>query len=147
VRPRVAALLALLGAVARAEAVSAETPEEPEPPIEEAAVVEPAVEPVAAALGMLDLIIQAARRHGVPEAELLAVVWCESRFDPRAVNPRSGASGLFQFVPSTWRVASRAAGWAGASPFDPVAAADVGGYWYKRRPQDWSCRPTQRRVR
>jgi soluble lytic murein transglycosylase-like protein len=146
VRPRVAALLALLGAVARADVVSAETPEEPEPPVEEAAAGEPAVEPVAT-LGILDLIIQAARRHGVREAELLAVVWCESRFDPKAYNRNSGASGLMQFLPSTWRVASTAAGWAGASPFDPVAAADVGGYWYKRRPQDWSCRPTQWRVR
>lgn len=29
--------------------------------------------------------------------------WCESRNNPRAVNRRSHASGLFQFLPSTWR--------------------------------------------
>ena len=30
------------------------------------------------------------------------VVWRESRGDPKAVNPSSGAGGLFQFLPSTW---------------------------------------------
>ncbi|MBX6391219.1 MAG: transglycosylase family protein [Frankia sp.] len=33
---------------------------------------------------------------------LSAVIPCESGGDPHAVNP-SGAGGLFQFMPSTWR--------------------------------------------
>jgi soluble lytic murein transglycosylase-like protein len=30
------------------------------------------------------------------------VAWRESHDDPHAVNPSSGAGGLFQFLPSTW---------------------------------------------
>src|SRR5262252_9177807 len=43
----------------------------------------------------------------------------ESQGNPRAVNPRSGASGLGQFLPSTWRTTPQ--GRAGLSVFDPVA--------------------------
>ena len=32
-----------------------------------------------------------------------SIVNCESRGDPEAYNASSGASGLFQFLPSTWR--------------------------------------------
>ncbi len=32
----------------------------------------------------------------------LRVAYCESRYDPRAYNAESGASGLFQFMPATW---------------------------------------------
>lgn len=31
------------------------------------------------------------------------LAWAESRNDPNAYNRRSGASGLLQFLPSTWR--------------------------------------------
>ena len=43
----------------------------------------------------------------------------ESGGDPRAVNRRSGASGLGQFLPSTWRTTPQ--GKAGLSVFDPAA--------------------------
>jgi len=43
----------------------------------------------------------------------------ESQGNPRAVNPRTGASGLGQFLTSTWRTTPQ--GRAGASVFDPVA--------------------------
>lgn len=53
--------------------------------------------------------------------EALAIMQCESRGNPNAVNPTSGASGLFQFLESTWLWASPLAGYGGASRFDPVA--------------------------
>ncbi|MDH3191055.1 MAG: transglycosylase SLT domain-containing protein [Acidimicrobiia bacterium] len=53
--------------------------------------------------------------------EALHIMWCESRGDPNAYNPYSGASGLFQFIPSTWATTAGLAGFPGASPFDPVA--------------------------
>ena len=31
-----------------------------------------------------------------------AISWCESRNQPTVVNRRSGAAGLFQFMPQTW---------------------------------------------
>lgn len=44
----------------------------------------------------------------------LDVAYCESRWDPRATNPSSGAAGLFQQLPRFWAERSAAAGWAGA---------------------------------
>lgn len=44
----------------------------------------------------------------------------ESGGNPNAINPRSGASGLLQFLPSTWRTTPQ--GRAGLSVFDPIAA-------------------------
>ena len=61
--------------------------------------------------------------HFPPERvdEALRIIRCESKGDPTAVNPYSGASGLFQFLSRTWEWASAEAGWAGASVFDPEA--------------------------
>jgi septal ring factor EnvC (AmiA/AmiB activator) len=79
--------------------------------------------------------------------EALRIMNCESNGDPNAYNPYSGASGLFQFLPSTWNSTAPNAGYAGASVFDPVAnvasAAWLGAryeqlglyFW-----QAWSCR-------
>jgi len=47
------------------------------------------------------------------------IIRAESGGNPLAVNPRSKASGLGQFLPSTWLTTP--AGRAGASVFDPVA--------------------------
>ena len=55
---------------------------------------------------------------------LACVAWRESRDTPTAVNPSSGAGGLFQFLPSTWS----ALGYPGlpenASVADQIAAAE-----------------------
>jgi hypothetical protein len=48
----------------------------------------------------------------------------ESNFDPDAYNPRSGASGVFQFIPNSWDYYSKQAGYGGKSPFN--AKANVG---------------------
>lgn len=79
--------------------------------------------------------------------EALRIIDCESNGDPNAVNPYSGASGLFQFLPSTWATTAPKAGYGGASPFEPqanVASAawlanryqQLGQYYW----QAWSCR-------
>src|SRR2546423_7185829 len=47
------------------------------------------------------IIREAAAAQGADAEQLLRVAYCESRFNPGAYNP-SGASGLFQFLPSTW---------------------------------------------
>ena len=83
--------------------------------------------------------------HRVEEA--LRIIDCESNGDPDAYNPYSGASGLFQFLPSTWTTTSPRAGYAGASPFEPEANAasaawlaneyqKEGKYYW----QAWSCK-------
>lgn len=79
--------------------------------------------------------------------EALRIMDCESNGDPNAYNPYSGASGLFQFLPSTWASTAPKAGYAGASVFEPVANTasaawlgtryeQLGLYFW----QAWSCR-------
>ena len=53
--------------------------------------------------------------------EALQVLDCESRGKPDARNESSSAAGLFQFLEGTWRLASTAAGFPDADPFDPEA--------------------------
>lgn len=53
--------------------------------------------------------------------EALVIIDCESNGDSDAVNPYSGAAGLFQFLPSTWATTAPKAGYAGASALDPEA--------------------------
>ncbi len=60
--------------------------------------------------------------------EALAIIQCESRGNPDAQNPRSSATGLFQFLASTWSWASVEAGWAGSSRFDPEANTAVAAW-------------------
>jgi soluble lytic murein transglycosylase-like protein len=71
-----------------------------------------------------------------------AVAWanrvsaCESGGSATAQNP-SGATGLFQFMPSTWAHLP----WAGQSVFDPVANAQAAAYYYQHSgPGPWSCK-------
>jgi hypothetical protein len=69
-------------------------------------------------------------------ATLRRRAWCESRDDPSAQNA-SGASGLFQFLPSTWRSTP----YAGASIFSPYASALAAGWMQAHgRGGEWSCR-------
>jgi hypothetical protein len=64
------------------------------------------------------------------------VAYCESRYHPNSVNSDSGASGLFQFLPSTWSGTP----WANQSPFDPVANANAAAWLYARYgPGRWVC--------
>ena len=78
------------------------------------------VEPQAAAGGdVRALAVEAARRHGLDPALVLAVVGVESGFRPDAVSPK-GAQGLMQLMPAT------AASLGVADPFDAAANLDGG---------------------
>lgn len=79
--------------------------------------------------------------------EALAIIQCESLGDAEAYNPYSGASGLFQFLPSTWAATAPKAGFGGSEPFD--GAANIGtAAWLAQRYENlgmgfwspWSCR-------
>ncbi|MHB8613645.1 MAG: transglycosylase SLT domain-containing protein [Candidatus Dormibacteraceae bacterium] len=64
------------------------------------------------------------------------VAYCESRYHPNSVNSSSGASGLFQFLLSTWGGTP----WASQSPFDPVANAQAAAWLYSHYgPGRWQC--------
>jgi hypothetical protein len=62
----------------------------------------------------------------------LCVAEAESGFDPLAVNPATGAAGVFQFLPSTWESLSELAGWGEASVFDPHANVAVAAWTVAR---------------
>jgi len=79
--------------------------------------------------------------------EALAIIDCESHGDPDAVNPYSGAAGLFQFLPSTWATTAPNAGYGGYSVLDPEANI-ASAAWLANRYQQlgypywtaWNCR-------
>ncbi len=79
--------------------------------------------------------------------DALVIIQCESLGDSDAMNPYSGASGLFQFMPGTWAVASVEAGVSDRSVFDGEAniiAASWLAEYYRSRGLDpwrpWVCR-------
>ncbi|GIU91657.1 MAG: hypothetical protein KatS3mg011_0563 [Acidimicrobiia bacterium] len=79
--------------------------------------------------------------------DALVIMECESGGDPEAVNPYSGAAGLYQFLPATWAVASVKAGVGDRSVFDGEAniiAASWLAEYYRQRGYDpwlpWTCR-------
>jgi soluble lytic murein transglycosylase-like protein len=80
----------------------------------------------------------AAAAFAIPTSEITRVARCESRLDPNALEPTTHASGLLQFLPSTWARTPFAA----FSPFDPIANALAAGYVYHRDGaswREWSC--------
>lgn len=88
-----------------------------------------------------DIIIAAAGRWGADAQQLLRVAKCESGFNPNAYNASSGASGLFQFLPSTWAANSVRAGYGGASSFDPVANANTAAMMFRNgQAGQWVCK-------
>ena len=64
-----------------------------------------------------------------------AIEEAESSGDPWAVNPSSGATGLWQFLPSTWAGLVRQ-GLASGSPQDPLAASRA-AYQLSGHGTDW----------
>jgi hypothetical protein len=87
------------------------------------------------------IIRAAAAAWGADPEQMLRVAWCESRYDPAAFNSRDSDSGLFQFIPSTWAANSVRAGHEGASPFDPVASANVAAFMFARgQAWAWVCK-------
>ena len=66
----------------------------------------------------------------------LRVANCESHYNPLAVNRYSGASGLFQFMPSTWN-----ANFPGQNIWDPYAQARAALVFYNAgRQSAWTCK-------
>lgn len=107
----------------------------------EAAAPAPAPPPVPVASGPIQQIILDAFAGLGPAAQswALRVAWCESHYNPYAVNRYSGASGLFQFLPSTWARTP----YASRSVFDPVANAQAAAWYYDvtgRTGSPWSCK-------
>lgn len=65
-------------------------------------------------------IAQAASQYGVPDDLLYDQIAAESNFNPNAVNPSSGATGIAQILPTT--AANPGYGIASVDPNDPAAS-------------------------
>jgi len=66
----------------------------------------------------------------------LRVANCESHYNPLAINRSSGASGLFQFMPSTWN-----ANFPGQNIWDPYSQARGALAFYNAgRQSAWTCK-------
>lgn len=85
---------------------------------------------------IIQIIYAAADKYGQPRADMLRVAQCESVLDPNAVNSSSGASGLFQFMPSTFAFTP----FADQDIFDPVVSANAAGWmWDNGMRNHWVC--------
>ena len=148
--------VALLGAAAyvawvRLNAPAADAGEEGDAPVWESAA-DSVAETVTAYLGIdmkssryaaaladpknaeiIALLATAEAQNGIPAGLLVRQAWQESRFNPAAVNPRSGAAGLMQFMPAT------AAEWGVDRLSAASSAAGAGRYmaWLYRQVGSW----------
>ncbi len=99
----------------------------------------PAAAPAAPASSgnpIIDIITEAANKYGQNPQAMIAVARCESGLNPNAYNARSGASGLFQFLPGTWRTTP----FASHSIFDAWANANAAAWmWSVGRRGEWVC--------
>jgi uncharacterized protein YraI len=85
---------------------------------------------------IIAIIYAAADEWGLSRSDMLRVARCESGLDPYQVTPPYSASGLFQFLPSTWASTP----YAGDDIFDPVANANATGWmWTHGRRGEWVC--------
>lgn len=67
---------------------------------------------------LMNTINNASKMYGVDSDALMTIADLESSFNPRAAN-KSGAAGLFQFMPGTARQYGL------TNPYDPVSSADA----------------------
>jgi len=103
----------------------------------------PAELPVLLALdtgAQMRVVIEAAgARWGADGPLLIRIAECESRLNPTVVG-RNGAAGLFQIIPDTWRWAAARLSLGSASPFDPLANAEVAAWLLVTAgPGQWGC--------
>ncbi|MFO7565603.1 MAG: lytic transglycosylase domain-containing protein [Enhygromyxa sp.] len=69
-------------------------------------------------LAVQDIVAEAAAEHQLDPALLNAMIWVESRFDPKAKSP-AGARGLMQLMPATAAYLAKRMGEASARSYDP----------------------------
>ena len=80
-------------------------------------------------MGVEQIIVDAANKHGIDPKYALDIARCESSLNPNAVNynyyENGNPSGLFQHISGYWPARAAKYGYAGASVFDATANANV----------------------
>lgn len=85
---------------------------------------------------IIDIIYAAAAEFGLDGAEMVRIARCESNLDPYNVTPPYSATGLFQFLPSTWASTP----YADDNIFDPALNAQAAAWmWTHGRRNEWEC--------
>jgi uncharacterized protein YraI len=85
---------------------------------------------------IINLIYEAAAYYGQSGDDMLRVARCESLLNPSLIHPAYNASGLFQFLPSTWATTP----YADQYILDPVANAYAAAWmWSVGRRNEWVC--------
>lgn len=83
--------------------------------------------------------------NGSPQlhAQAQRIVQCESEWNPRAVNPRSGTAGLFQLHPIHRAEFERSTGQPWSARFEPIWNAAYAKYLWAQTGdwRHWTCRP------
>ncbi len=86
----------------------------------------PPAAPAPAPIGSIESIIRsAATEFGVSGDLMVRIARCESTMNPLAVNPSSGALGLFQHLPQYWGARAAALGYGYADWSNPTANSRV----------------------
>lgn len=82
-------------------------------------------------------IEKAAAKYNQPLGDAMRVAQCESNFNPGLVNPSSKASGLFQFLPSTWQTTPYRSRDIFSAKWNALAAMWM---WSVGRRNEWQCK-------
>lgn len=94
--------------------------------------------PPQAVTPVVDVLRRVARRYGIDPARFVALARCESGLRSNAVGGGGLYLGLFQQHRDYWAGRAKSAGFAGASPFDPVANASVSAWMGTKWSGGWS---------
>lgn len=78
-------------------------------------------------------ITEKSLENGINKGVALNIAFCESNFNRLAKNSNSSASGIFQFISSTWN------NYCVGNVFDPYANIDCFVKYYKKYPNWWVC--------
>lgn len=73
-------------------------------------------------------VTKASQRYAVDADLIRAVIWVESRFQPRAKSP-AGARGLMQLMPQTASGLAQQLQWARPNPYDPEFNITAGSFY------------------
>jgi len=87
------------------------------------------------------LIRRACAKYGCNPSQLIRVMYCESGGRANAKNPRSNASGLFQFMPRTFYANARRAGLQNANLWNPYHQIQTAAWMFANgQAHQWVCK-------
>ena len=101
-----------------------------EDPAEVVEIPDLSPELIARIMKQQERVVSYATKHGVDPELVNAVIWVESKFDPRAKGP-AGAMGLMQLMPRTAGSLAKRLG-RRSRPYDPDFALDAGCLYIHR---------------